>query len=259
MIVNFINEQYLTEVKRQELLNKSKSGDKYSGKRTSRWTEKSKIVISNTVADYNKIDMNKFFKEDILSFVVKVKGQTDNYEVTILFSNLHRKIQSYVKAMKNKFNRDIVAKALMDAISSSDIQVDCTCPDFKYRLAYYATQSGFKAGSKEDRPANITNPLNNKGACCKHILAVINNAMWIRNVASVIVNYSNYCRDNLEYNYSRYIFPNIYGVQYQKAIQLCLDDFDENGEPIDNLKTDEATINLANGIAKTRFKGNKKK
>ena len=42
----------------------------------------------------------------------------------------------------------------------------------------------------------------------------------MRNVASVIVNYANYCKENLEYNYSRFIFPKIYGVQYNQAIQL---------------------------------------
>ena len=41
----------------------------------------------------------------------------------------------------------------------------------------------------------------------------------MRNVASVIVNYANYCKENLEYNYSRFIFPKIYGVQYNQAIQ----------------------------------------
>jgi hypothetical protein len=64
----------------------------------------------------------------------------------------------------------------MDAIESSDVKVDCTCPDFKYRLAYYASQNGFKEGELENRPAEITNPNNNKGSCCKHILVALNNA-----------------------------------------------------------------------------------
>lgn len=133
------------------------------------------------------------------------------------------------------------------------------CPDFKYRLAYHATKQGFKAGEAENRASNITNPNDDKGALCKHISAALNNASWIRNIASVIVNYANYCRDNMEYNYSRFIFPVIFGMQYNKAIQLCIDDFDQNGEPIDDLKTTPETINIANAIAKARFKGNKKK
>lgn len=249
----------LTEVKRSELLNKSKKGANYNGKKINRWNNKSKCFVANTVKDYNQIDMNTFWKKDILRFAVKVKGETDTYTVTIVFANLQRKIQQHVKSAKNKFDRDIIAKALMDAISSSDVKVDCNCPDFKYRLAYHATKQGFKAGEEENRAANITNPNDDKGALCKHIIAALNNASWIRNVASVIVNYANYCRDNMEYNYSRFIFPAIFNMQYNKAVQLCLDDFDENGNPLDDLKTNSEIINIANAIAKSRFKGNKKK
>ena len=254
-----MSKKVLLETTRQQLIDKSKSGQNYNNKKINRWNRKSKISIANTVADYNQIDMNEFWKKDNLKFIVKVKGETSNYDVTIEFNKLHEKIQHYVAANKNKFNRDNVTKALMDAISSSDIKVECSCKDFIYRLSYYATQQGFKSGSREDRPANITNPLNNKGACCKHILAVINNAMWIRNVASVIVNYANYAKEHMEYNYSRYIFPNIYGIPYNQAVQMCMDDFDADGDPIDELATDEELINMANEIAKARFRGHKTK
>ena len=256
---NGLNEQYLVEVSRQQLLNLGKNGAKYKGKNTSRWTAKSKCSVANTVRDYNQIDMNRFWKDDVLKFVVKVKGETDNYDVTVEFSQLSQKIQGYVKAAKNEFNRDIVTKALMNALSSSQVKISCTCPDFKYRLAYHATNADAKAGEQETRAANITNPTNNLGLCCKHILAVLNNAYWIRNVASVIVNYANYCKENLEYNYSRFIFPKIYGVQYNQAVQMCMNDFDSDGDVIDELKTSKELINLANAIAKARFKKNKSK
>ena len=254
-----LKEQYLVEVTRQELLNLGRNGAKYKGKNTSRWTAKSKVSVANTVADYNQIDMNRFWKDDILKFVVKVKGETDNYEVTVEFSKLSQKIQGYVKAAKNEFNRDIVTKALMNALSSSDVKISCSCPDFRYRIAYQATRHNAKAGEQETRASNITNPLDNLGLCCKHVLAVLNNAYWIRNVASVIVNYTNYCKENLEYNYSRFIFPKIYGVQYNQAVQMCMNDFDSDGDVIDELKTSKELINLANAIAKARFKRNKSK
>ena len=256
---NGLNEQYLVEVNRQQLLNLGKNGAKYKGKNTSRWTAKSKVSVANTVRDYNQIDMNRFWKDDVLKFVVKVKGETDNYNVTVEFSQLSQKIQGYVKAAKNLFNRDIVTKALMNALSSSQVKISCDCPDFKYRLAYQATRADAKAGEQETRASNITNPTNNLGLCCKHILAVLNNAYWIRNVASVIVNYANYCKENLEYNYSRFIFPKIYGVQYNQAVQMCMDDFDSDGDVIDELKTSKELINLANAIAKARFRKNKSK
>jgi len=256
---NGLKEQYLVEVTRKQLLDLGRNGAKYKGKTTSRWTAKSKVSISNTVADYNQIDMNRFWKDDVLKFVVKVKGETDNYEVTIEFSKLSEKIQGYVRAAKNQFDRDIVTKALMNAISSSDVKISCSCPDFKYRLAYQASRKGAKSGEQETRASNITNPTDNLGLCCKHILAVLNNAYWIRNVASVIVNYANYCKEHLEYNYSRFIFPKIYGVQYNKAVQMCMNDFDSDGDVIDELKTSKELINLSNAIAKARFKNNKSK
>ena len=92
-----LDEQYLVEVSRQQLLNLGKNSAKYKGKNTSRWTAKAKCSVANTVRDYNQIDMNKFWKDDILKFIVKVKGETDNYEVTVEFSKLSQKIQDDAK------------------------------------------------------------------------------------------------------------------------------------------------------------------
>lgn len=256
-MIKVLSESLLMETTRQELLNLGRKGAKYKGKNTNRWNAKDKCSVANTVRDYNEIDMNKFWKDDILKFVVKVRGETDIYNVTVEFTKLHQKIQGYVKSAKNLFNRDIVTKALMNALSSSDVKISCSCPDFQYRIAYQATKHGAKAGEQETRASNITNPNDNLGLCCKHILAVLNNAQWIRNVASVIVNYANYCKENLEYNYSRFIFPKIYGVAYNNAVQMCLNDFDNEGNPIDELKTSKELINLANALAKARFKKNK--
>ena len=253
-----LKESYLTEVRRAQLLSTSRAGDKYKNQNVGRWEEKSKCKVANTVADYNKIDMNNFWKNDILKFGVKIQGETDNYIVTVEFNNVLIKLKRYVQQAKNKFDRESVTRALMDAIDSSDVKIDCNCPDFKYRLAYYASQKGYKSGEQETRPADITNPNDSKGALCKHILVALNNASWIRNVASVIVNYANYCKENLEYNYSRFIFPKIFGVDYNKAVQMCIDDY-VNGDVDDNLKSDEATINLSNFIAKKRFQNVRKK
>lgn len=259
MILDILRSQPITEAKRQELLKQSKKGLNYKDKNINRWDNKRTCIISNTVKDYNKIDMNTFWKQDKLKFTVKVKGETDDYEVEIEFTNIHPRLQQYVKQNRNKFDRDIVTRALLDALNSSDVKLSCSCPDFFFRFSFYASKEGYKSGPLENRPADISNPDNNLGKGCKHVLAVLNNTSWIRNIGSVIVNYANYCRDNLEYNYSRFIFPKIYGLDYKKAIQMCIDDFDENGELKADLTSDERIINLSNAIAKARFKGNKKK
>lgn len=126
------------------------------------------------------------------------------------------------------------------------------CPDFKYRFKVWATKNKYNAGEAENREAKITNPNNDLGTACKHILNVLNNAEWIKQTSSVINNYVNYCKDNMEYNYSRFIFPKIYGITYDKAVQLTLDDYDENGELKDTLSSDEKVINLANALGKVR-------
>ena len=43
-------------------------------------------------------------------------------------------------------------------------------------------------------------------------------------------------------------------MPYNKAVQLTLDDFDEKGNPIEGMKTDQATINLSNALGKDRGK-----
>lgn len=243
----------LTEATRDQLLTKSKGGRAYSDpSRGSRWTRKSQCRISNNVKDYNRIDMDTFWKKDILSFTTSIAGETDSYDVKIEFNQILNNIQGEVKRAKNKFDRDIVYRALMTSINRGQVKYDCTCDDFKYRLAYQASKNGYKAGPAETRPSDKTNPHDILGAACKHILMMLNNAIWLRNIASVIVNYANYCKDNMQYNYSKYIFPKIFGMDYNKAVQMCIDDFDQNGNLITNMKTDEATINLANALGKVR-------
>ena len=46
-------------------------------------------------------------------------------------------------------------------------------------------------------------------------------------------------------------FQKLYGITYDKAVQLTLDDYDENGELKDKLESDEKTINLANALGKS--------
>ena len=126
------------------------------------------------------------------------------------------------------------------------------CPDFKYRFRVWATKQGYNAGESETRPAKITNPNDTLGSGCKHVLAVLNNADWLNKISSVIVNYANYCKDNMEYNYSRFIFPKLYGMTYNKAVQLTINDLDKDGNVSDTLASDEALLNLSNALGKVR-------
>ena len=56
----------------------------------------------------------------------------------------------------------------------------------------------------------------------------------------------------MEFNYSRFIFPKIYGMTYDKAVQLSIFDYDEKGTVKNKLESDESLINLSNALGKIR-------
>lgn len=245
--------QVLNEATRNQLLVKSRKGASYKdASKGNRWTAKSKSKVANTVKDYNKIDMDTFWKKDKLTFKIKVEGETDTYFVTVEFNDILNKIQSRVEQNKNKLEIKCIYDSLVQSLNSSDVKVDCSCPDFKYRFKVWATKNGYNAGESENREAKITNPGDNLGAACKHILCVLNNADWLQKIASVINNYINYCKDNMEYNYSRFIFPKIYGMTYNKAVQMTIDDYKDDGDIKDTLESHEELINLSNALGKVR-------
>ena len=83
-------------------------------------------------------------------------------------------------------------------------------------------------------------------------MLVLANLNWLMKVASVINNYIKYCEEHMERNYADYIFPKLYGMPYNKAVQMGL--FDTNV-----LDSDEATIDLSNEIGRDRGKFKKDK
>lgn len=234
----------VNEATRNQLINKSKNSDNYKAK--NRWINKNQCRVANTVKDYNQIDMDSFWKNDELKFKIKVEGHTSNYTVDVEFSNILPKLSAKVKLNKNKLDIKCVYEALMQSLNSSDLKVNCNCPDFKYRFKVWASKYNYNAGKDETRPAKITNPNNNLGSACKHILNILNNAEWLQKIASVIHNYINYCKDNMEYNYSKFIFPKIYGISYNSAVNKL------NSEDDTKLKSDEETINLSNALGRIR-------
>lgn len=237
----------LEEATRTQLIAKSKKGSGYKDlSKGNRWTRKNKCNVSSTVKDYNKIDMNTFWKQDYLKVGVKVAGETHTYNVEIEFKNVLKNLAAKVKQNNNKLELGLIYDSLLLSLNSSDVFIGCNCPDFRYRLKAWATKNGYNAGEAENRASKITNPNDNLGAACKHILCVLNNAKWLTEVASVINNYANYCKDNMELNYKKYIFPKIYGVSATEAERIISNDSDEK------LPSDEATINLANALGKVR-------
>ncbi len=225
----------LHEDNRQKLINKSKASEK--GKK--RFDRRNKSRVANTVKSFNSIDMNKLFKEDILTVNIPVNGETDDYTVRITFGGFLEILRDTTEPGQELNFRDI-SRAAIIGFNRDDVFIHCSCPDFKYRFNYYATRNDINSGTPETRPSKITNPDDSLGSACKHVLLVLNNTSWIIRVARVIINYIRYMQVHYERLYADIIYPAIYGVEYSDDVQLSIDDMNND----DTLAGEEDTDTL---------------
>lgn len=207
----------LNEVTRNELINKSRKA--VSPNQKNRWEAKKECSLANTAKDYNKLDMDTFWKNDILTIKLKVKGESSIYLVTVELSNLLSTISKEITSKDNMLNFNIIYDAFVKALNSSNIKISCSCPDFEYRFKYQATKAGYNSGKGETRPSEKTNPRNNLGSSCKHVLFILNNAEWVQKTSKIIYNYIIYAKDHLHSNYKKFIFPKLFNITYDAAIK----------------------------------------
>lgn len=222
----------LTEARRNQFLNNSKNVEREADGKT-RYEKRLKSSIAPSNTSYNKIDMNLLFKEDVLDVEIPVTGETNSYFVTIRISGVLQELQKMITP-DTPFNFRVVLRALVKAFNSSDVYIRCTCEDFRYRFAYWASKNDLITGEKENRPANITNPNNTKGDGCKHIMLVLSNTNWAIKVASVIKNYTTYVEKHYQKLYADVIYPALYGIEYPDDVQLQFDDQQDEREVIDS-------------------------
>lgn len=240
----------LLEDRRNELISRGQRGEREKGDGKTRYQKRVKSRFSTSTAEYNKIDMNALFKDNILTVRVPVVGETDNYLVTIKFGG-------FLDLLHNRLRRDKsevldlkeVIRALLDAFNSDDVYISCSCKDFYYRFGYYATVTNINAGEPQLIPSDITNPKNTLGPGCKHVMLVLANTSWLIKLASTVRNYIIYIQNHRPKDYADIIYPAIYGKKYEEPVQLSLDDSDE-------LTSDEEIINISNkeGRTRTQFK-----
>lgn len=230
----------LLEKRRDELVAKSRKDIKGLQRYKRRF--KSKVASSNR--EYNNIDMNKLFKEDIINIVIKVQGETDNYDVKISFGGTIEELKRELK-QSNILDLRIITRALVRAFNRNDTYIKCTCPDFYYRFGYYATVNNYIEGEPQLIPSKKTNPDDNLGSACKHSLLVLSNTSWVIKVASVINNYINYIKVHRENLYADIIYPALYDKKYEKPVQQSILDKDE-------LETTDKDIDRSNIYARTK-------
>lgn len=251
-----MSKNILLEDRRSALLSQSKKGADYAPQNqyygANRYKRRLRSSIAPSIKHFNNMDMDKFFKTDTLDVSVDIRGETNIYKVRMSFvgalDELHKEI---AKNNIEQVDRKIILKALMNAFNRDDVYINCSCPDFRYRFKYWATRKGLLIGEPENRPADITNPSDNKGPGCKHIILCLSDSSWLIKIASVIFNYINYMESHDERLYQKYIYPAVYDKEYDNR-QLSI--FDDEEEVLDS---DEETIKTSN--IEARKKGQFKK
>lgn len=124
----------LIEDKRTDLIRASKKADNYSASNRefgkNRFERRLKSKVSNSVKEFNSINMDKFFKEDTLDVNILVKGETNDYSVTIKFTSVLENIREEMSKLNDEFNIRCIMRGLVTSFNSDDIYVHCSCPDW---------------------------------------------------------------------------------------------------------------------------------
>lgn len=229
----------LKEASRNELIRKSKNSNP---KGSQRFKRRTKSKIPNNVKNFNSIDMNKFFKQDIIDINIDVTGETDNYTVSISTAGVLEHLQSMLKSGQ-PLSVMLIYRALLSTLDREDIYVRCNCPDSVYRFQYWQSRNNYIQGDPQTIPSDITNPKDTLGSSCKHVLLVLNNISWLLKCSSVIYNYIEFMKQHRDSLYKRFIYPAVYGQAYKDDVQLTFDD---------ELETDKDTIDASNEEGRTR-------
>lgn len=125
------------------------------------------------------------------------------------------------------------------------------CDDFKYRFKHWSIVNNYGVDDTASDPGpgkGIVNPMDDKGRGCKHILVVLANQDWLMKVCSVIHNYINYAQENMLKPFQKVIFPKLYGISIEDAIEKDLVPEDTK------LDTEKHIIDVINDWAKNRGK-----
>lgn len=121
----------LKEDTRSALINKSKGVGLYkdTSRGRNRFERKKYSKIANQVKSYNQIDMNDFFKRDILKVKIPVIGETDTYDVTIKMEGVVAEIAKNIKSNHNKLEYRTIIQSLTKVFNTTNIYTKCTCLD----------------------------------------------------------------------------------------------------------------------------------
>lgn len=129
--------QLIEDTRTTQIANSRSKGiykDQSRGK--NRFDRKRYSKVANYVKQYNNIDMNDFFKKDILLVKVPVTGETAEYLVSIKIEGVCAEIARNIKSNNNQLEFRTVIQALTKIFNTTDVYTNCTCADQKYRFAH---------------------------------------------------------------------------------------------------------------------------
>ena len=115
----------ILEASRNDLLTKSKA----SNKGRQRFKRRVKSKVANQVKQFNSIDMNKLFKDGILTVNVAVKGETDDYVVKMSFGGFLDLLRKEIRK-DEEVDLRAITRALINGFNKDDVYIHCSCPDF---------------------------------------------------------------------------------------------------------------------------------
>lgn len=167
----------LLEKNRQELLSKQKRETPERVNRAGAYSVTSIEVDSQA------------FLNDWLIITTTISGNSRSYTDTIAFKNVFSNLIEIAKNdTTHNVNGKLIQKSLKLSLDNNDIYIDCTCPDFAFRYAYFATKDKFKWGKLQ--PSNgqkIRNPNNDIGCMCKHLYALLRSNKFLNHVSDKIM------------------------------------------------------------------------
>ena len=173
MIKNNNNNQYktpLNEVTRWDILRRSQRESPVR-------FDKKKFYKAR---DFNNVDFKDLFENNNFTWSSRV----GDYIVTLSFEGAFDILRWKTKSFNgtNRWKRithRMLVECLSEALDRRDLYIDCSCPDFVFRFSYWATKAKCKYGLQQNTAPKVRNVKNNKGYCCKHILATLYGKRWV--------------------------------------------------------------------------------
>lgn len=222
-----LQRKILTEETRAQLLGQSRNAGPYvdQSRGVNRDQRKKYSQIKKDPKAYSTLNMDQFFKQDILELKVPVVGETNEYLVTLRFSGVCAELQRLLKLNKYKYEYKVVLQALRNIFGRADIYTSCTCPDHLYTFKHWNILRGVDTAGTAGDPGpgkGIRNPKDQDGRGCKHCLLVLDNTEWLLQVAKVIDQYIRDMETKLSTAFLSVIFPKLYGVPADQMVDKNL-------------------------------------